>query len=122
MVGLMKRKNNIYYKICDIDNIIYVYNQIKINNKVRKEKFNDFYSMNIVDIYNKLNSKNYIFDKYNVFTIYEPKKRIIMSLKIKDKIVKGKSINKLKATLDITCLTASKSFIFDIISPVVLFL
>ena len=87
MVGLMKRKNNIYYKICDIDNIIYVYNQIKINNKVRKEKFNDFYSMNIVDIYNKLNSKNYIFDKYNVFTIYEPKKRIIMSLKIKDKIV-----------------------------------
>ena len=87
MVGSMKRKNNIYSKICDIDNIIYIYNQIKINNKVRKEKFNDFYSMNIVDIYNKLNNKNYVFNKYNIFTIYEPKKRIIMSLKIKDKIV-----------------------------------
>ena len=25
MVGLMKRTNNLYSKICDIDNIIYIY-------------------------------------------------------------------------------------------------
>ena len=83
----MKRISNLYEKICDVDNIMDMYKKIKISNKIRKEKFDDFYSMNVVDIYNKLISKNYIFDKYNIFTIFEPKERIIMSLKIKDKIV-----------------------------------
>ncbi len=83
----MKRISNLYEKICDINNIMDMYKKIKISNKIRKEKFDDFYSMNVVDIYNKLISKNYIFDKYNIFTIFEPKERIIMSLKIKDKIV-----------------------------------
>ena len=75
----MKRISNLYEKICDIDNIMDMYKKIKISNKIRKEKFDDFYSMNVVDIYNKLISKNYIFDKYNIFTIFEPKERIIMT-------------------------------------------
>lgn len=83
----MKRKNNIYYKICNLENIIKTYNKINVKNKSKKEKFDDFYSMNIVDIYNKLNNKNYEFSNYNIFKIHEPKERIIMSLKIKDKIV-----------------------------------
>ena len=43
--------------------------------------------MNVISIYNELNRKTYKVGKYNIFKIYEPKERVIMSLNIKDKIV-----------------------------------
>ena len=83
----MKRKNNLYQNICSLENIIKEAKTIKIKNKSKKEKFNDYFSINVISIYNELNTKTYKVGKYNIFKIYEPKERVIMSLNIKDKIV-----------------------------------
>ena len=86
----MKRMNNLYYKICDIDTIINMYdNEIKVNvrNKLKIEKFNNYYSINISKIKNILCGKNYIPGRYNIFLIREPKYRIIMSQNIIDKVI-----------------------------------
>lgn len=85
----MKRVNNLYYKICDLDNIIDMYNKVKTNtkNKLKIERFNNFYSLNLVNIKELLCSKKYNPGRYNIFLIKEPKYRIIMSQSIKDKIV-----------------------------------
>jgi len=65
----MKRVNNIYYKICNIDNIINMEHTISINtkNKIRIEKYQEYYSENIYKIKNILESKNYIPGEYNIF-------------------------------------------------------
>lgn len=86
----MKRKNNLYKKICDIDVIMNMYdNVIRINtkNKNKIQKFDNFYSCNIVRIKEILMNKNYIPGKYNIFLIREPKIRIIMSQEIEDKVI-----------------------------------
>lgn len=85
----MKRVNNLYYKICDLDNIIDMYNKVKTNtkNKLKIERFNNFYSLNLVNIKELLCSKKYNPGRYNIFLIKEPKYRIIMSQSIKDKII-----------------------------------
>lgn len=86
----MKRVNNLYNRICDIDTIINMYDKVvRVNtrNKYKIEKFNNYYSINIYKIKDILCSKKYIPDRYNIFIIKEPKYRIIMSQKIKDKII-----------------------------------
>lgn len=86
----MKRINHIYNKINDIDIIMNMYDKVvskNTKNKRKIEKFNDYYSCNIINIKNIIQSKNYIPGKYNIFFIYEPKLRIIMSQNIKDKLI-----------------------------------
>ncbi|MBP3840824.1 MAG: RNA-directed DNA polymerase [Bacilli bacterium] len=86
----MKRYNNIYKTITNIDEIIDMYeNTISKNtrNKLKIEKFDRMYSLNIAEIKKQLSAKSYIPGKYNIFLIREPKLRIIMSQEIKDKIV-----------------------------------
>ncbi len=86
----MKRKKNLYKNICDYDNIRNIYfNVIRKNtkNKRKIEKFEMNLSSNLYYIYEKLNNKNYNFNKYNIFLIKDHKYRIIMSENIFDKIV-----------------------------------
>ena len=86
----MKRVNNVYNRIININNIIDVYEyKIKKNtkNKEKIEEFDNFYSQNIIQIKEELMSGNYIPGEYNIFFIREPKLRVIMSQSIKDKIV-----------------------------------
>lgn len=86
----MKRIGNLYSDICDIYNIMDMYdNSVRKNTKNKKkiEEFNNFYSCNIKEIKEELITNNYTPDKYNIFLIREPKLRIIMSQSIKDKIV-----------------------------------
>ena len=86
----MKRKNNLYNKITDIRNIISMYNtRVRVNtkNKIKIEKFDEYYVSNITLVKNILDSKNYKPSKYNIFLIREPKVRLIMSLNIIDKII-----------------------------------
>lgn len=86
----MKRTNNLYCKICDIDVIMKMYDDVigkNTKNKSKVEEFENNYSANIKEIKEKLITKNYIPGKYNIFLIKEPKVRIIMSQEIKDKIV-----------------------------------
>ena len=86
----MKRINNIYDRITDINNIINVYDyEIRKNTKNKKklEEFDNFYSQNIKEIKEELISGNYIPGEYNIFFVREPKLRTIMSQSIKDKII-----------------------------------
>ncbi len=82
----MKRVNNLYNRLFDINFILNTYNIIKKNtkNKNKLEKFEQNLSINLIDIKNKINKEN---GKYNLFMIYEPKERLILSLNLKDKII-----------------------------------
>ena len=67
----MKKINNLYDKINDIDIIIDMYDNVvskNTKNKQKIEKFNDYYSINIINIKNIINSGNYIPGKYNIFS------------------------------------------------------
>lgn len=78
-----------YKDYITIENIVYIYRLIKknIKNKSKIEKFENYFSINIYRIYINLLNNNYKVNNYNVFTIKEPKVRIIMSQNIEDKIV-----------------------------------
>lgn len=85
----MKRYNNLYQKICNIENIKTSYNEICLNtkNKNRVAKLRDYKSIYITQIHNILSSKTYTVGPYNKFVIYEPKKRDIVSQNVTDKII-----------------------------------
>lgn len=82
-------KKVMYEDILDIDKIIYEYKKIVLNTKHRDKVyiFNLFYMSNIIEIYNSLKNRIYSHGKYNIFLIKEKKPRIIMSEKLKDKVV-----------------------------------
>lgn len=85
----MKRVSNIYYKVYDIDNISKMCDLVcsKVRNKEKAEKFMLYKTEHIINIRNKLISKNLNFSRYNIFLITDPKCRIIMSQSIEDKVV-----------------------------------
>lgn len=85
----MKRLNNLYKDICDLNNIIDMTDKVcmKVRNKKLVDKFETYKTEHIVNIKNRLDSKNVIFDRYNIFMITDPKCRVIMSSSIEDKII-----------------------------------
>ena len=86
----MKRKKNLYQKICDIKTIMEMYDKnIRKNTKNKKkiQRFEHFYCCNMAKIKEQLITRTYQIGKYNVFLVREPKARIIMSQDIEDKIV-----------------------------------
>jgi retron-type reverse transcriptase len=86
----MKRVKNLYQKINNIDNIIYIYKkQVRINtkNKNRIENFEDFFIEQISTIKEMINDRKITFNKYSVFLIKIPKYRIIMRQSIRDKVI-----------------------------------
>ena len=88
--NLKKRKNKgTYYKNLTIDNLYKSYNIVKKTCKNKKEiyKYSLNLSTNINYIYKCLYNKNYSFNKYKIFMIFEPKARLVMSSTIPDKIV-----------------------------------
>ena len=78
-----------YNYLLDINNLNSVFETIKHNSRHKEKilKFEIFYTSNIVNVINILESKNYIHSKYNIFMISKPKYRIIMSESMTDKIV-----------------------------------
>ena len=85
----MKRVNNLYKNLSDINNIIRMTDKVlsKVKNKERREKFYLYYSEHIINIKNRLENKNINLGKYNIFLITDPKCRVIMSQSIEDKII-----------------------------------
>lgn len=85
----MKRKGNLYKDIYDINNIMTVYNEVCRNtkNKRRVNTYKEYKCLYISKIHNVLKNKEYVVGPYNVFTIYEPKERRIVSQNMFDKIV-----------------------------------
>lgn len=86
----MKRVNNIYNDITDIDVIMDMYDKVihkNMKNKRKLEYFDNYYCENLKAIKEELMTKQYDPKKYNIFLIREPKYRIIMGQNVPDKIV-----------------------------------
>jgi len=106
----MKRYNNLYDEMISINNINKVYyKQIRVNtkNKVKIYKFEQFYTLNVSKIKSLLENDNYEIGKYNIFLIKDPKYRIIMSQKIKDKLINHLVGNVLIHVLDRTLINTN---------------
>lgn len=85
----MKRKYDLYEETYKIEHIMHAFDEVCRNTRNRRKvnKFKDFRCMYISIIYHILAEKTYRVGPYNVFTIYEPKKRRIVSQGMIDKIV-----------------------------------
>ncbi len=73
--------------IKDIMNIYDLEIRKNCRNKRKVYVFEKNKMQNIIDIYYELTNLTYYPSKYNIFIIREPKYRIVMSLKIKDKVI-----------------------------------
>lgn len=85
----MKRFGNLYYRICDIDNLYLAYT------KARKGKGNTYGVIqfekelddNINALHEELSEGKYVTSEYQTFIIHEPKKREIYRLPFRDRVV-----------------------------------
>lgn len=85
----MKRFNNLYENIYKAENIKACYYEVMRNTKNKRQvyKLQNNAENVIRTIYEELKNERYVVGKYNVFIIYEPKQRTIVSQGMKDKIV-----------------------------------
>ena len=85
----MKRKGNLYQEIYKFENIISAFNEVckNIKNKKKVANLKEYKCIYISRIYNILKNKEYKPGPFNVFTIYEPKERRIVSQNMQDKII-----------------------------------
>ena len=85
----MKRKGYLYQNIYKFDNIVKAYNELckHTNNKRKVEYFKEYKCLYISRIHDILKNRAYKVGKYNIFTIYEPKERRIVSQNMQDKVV-----------------------------------
>lgn len=85
----MKRKSYLYDNMCIIKNIEESFNEVCRNtrNKKKVELFKEYKCLYISRIYNILVNREYKTGKYNVFTIFEPKERTIISQNMQDKVI-----------------------------------
>lgn len=85
----MKRKGNLYQEIYKFENIVNAFNEVCRNTKNKKKvaKFKEYKCIYVSRIYNILKTKSYKPGPYNVFTIYEPKERRIVSQSMQDKVI-----------------------------------
>ena len=85
----MKRYTNLYKNIYDLKNIESSYKEVMRNTRNERRVFNmkQYKSYYISNIYKILKSKSYEVGEYHKFIIYEPKKRMIVSQNITDKVI-----------------------------------
>lgn len=85
----MKRLGNLYQNIYNFNNILDAVNEVCRNtkNKQKVAKFKEYKCIYLSRIHAILKSKSYTPGAYNVFTIYEPKERRIVSQSMQDKVV-----------------------------------
>lgn len=85
----MKRKGNLYKNIYNFNNIISAFNEVCKNTKSKRrvENLKQYKAIYISRIYNILKNKKYSPGPVHIFTIYEPKRRRIISQNSQDKII-----------------------------------
>lgn len=85
----MKRKNNLYQEIYKLENIFSAYDEVCRNTKNKRKvaNYKQYKCIYISRIYKTLITKNYTVGPYNIFNIYEPKKRRIVSQNMHDKVI-----------------------------------
>ena len=86
---ILKRKGYLYQNIYKFENIEQAYNEVCKNTKNKRKvaQLQEYKCIYISRIQNILKNRTYTPGTYNVFTIYEPKERRIVSQNIQDKIV-----------------------------------
>lgn len=85
----MKSIKNIYEKIYDFENLYKAWEEARKGKRYRDDVliFNRNFEEHLINIQNELIYGTYAVGKYHTFYVYEPKKRLIMSLPFKDRIV-----------------------------------
>ena len=85
----MKRKTNLYKDIYKLENIEKAFNEVCKNTKNKRKVhiLKEYKCVYISRIQEILRTKQYSVGKYNIFTIYEPKQRLIVSQNMQDKII-----------------------------------
>lgn len=85
----MKRKSNLYENIYKMENIQVAFNEVCRNTKNKRKvaNYKQYKCIYISRICNILKNKSYKVGPYNIFTIYEPKERRIVSQNLQDKII-----------------------------------
>ena len=85
----MKRKNNLYNNLLKMKNIEQAYNEVcsHTRNKRKVRNYREYRCIYISRIYKILLERKYEVGSYNVFTIYEPKERTIVSQNLQDKVI-----------------------------------
>jgi RNA-directed DNA polymerase len=98
MSGFMKRYSNLYDQVCTRDNILKAYHQARAG-KARAYGIRIFdrdIDGNLESVYQDLVTGSYRISAYDIFTIYEPKERIIYRLPFCDRIVQHAIMNVLE--------------------------
>lgn len=85
----MKRKNNLYEDLYKLENIEEAFQEICQHTKNREKVayFKEYKCLYISRIYDLLEQRKYKVGPYNIFYIYEPKKRRVVSQKLVDKVI-----------------------------------
>lgn len=104
----MQSIKNVYEKIYDFENLHKAWEEARKGKRYRDDVliFNANYEEHLIDIQNQLIYGTYEVAKYHTFYVYEPKKRLIMSLPFKDRIVQWAVYRQLFPIYE-------KSFIYD---------
>lgn len=93
----MQSIKNLYENIYDFENIYKAWEEARKGKRYRDDVliFNQNYEEHLIDIQNQLIYETYEVGRYHTFYVYEPKKRLIMSLPFKDRIVQWAIYRKL---------------------------
>ena len=91
----MKRKGNLFVKICDFDNAMVAYRKAKRCKRFRDEvlAFEAEREENIRTAILQLETLEYQPGEYKVFKVWEPKERIIMALPFFDRVIQHMIVN-----------------------------
>lgn len=79
---------NLFPKIYDFENLHCAYKAAIKSKRYRQDvmQFTDKLEDNLINLQNELIWQTYEVGRYNIFYVYEPKKRLIMSLLFKDRV------------------------------------
>lgn len=84
-----KKIKNCFYKNITFEKLLEAHNRAKKGKRFKNEiiGFELALETNIINLQNIIKNNNYVPGKYRVFTIYEPKERIIKALPYVDRII-----------------------------------
>lgn len=84
----MKKIKGLFPKIYDFENLFYAYKAAIKSKRYRQDvmEYTDRLEDNLIILQNELIWGLYEVGRYNIFYVYEPKKRLIMSLLFKDRV------------------------------------
>jgi len=85
----MRRKGYIFEQIIDPDNLRQAFWNAKKGKSTKKDiiSFTKNFDFNLLQIYNQLFGGTFRFGKYNYFTIYDPKERVICAADFRERLI-----------------------------------